>query len=323
MIRTIRFLALALACFVTPALAQSDYPNRVVRVVVPYAAGGPADILARLVGQRLSDRLGQQFVIENKPGAGGSIGAGQVARNTPADGYTLMMAPVGIMAINPWINASLPYDPVRDFQPITLIAKSPFVLAVNPGVPAHSVAEFVAYGKTAPGKIKIANPGIGTGQHLAAVYFSNVAGIESVQVPYRGSALGTTDLLAGVVDAQFDLAPLLPYIEAGKLRPLAVTAPQRLASMPNVPTIAESGFPGFEIEAWNGLVAPAGTPMPIVRKLQQAIAEILASNEMQSNLRGQGYEPGGKSPEEFGAFIASELEKYRDIVRVAKLPPTN
>lgn len=310
----------ALAC-AAPALA-ADYPDRPVRVVVPYAAGGPADILARLIGQRLGARLGQQLVIENKPGAGGGIGAAQVARS-PADGYTLLVAPVGVMAINPWIYSNLGYDPLRDFQPVTLLAKSPFLLTVNPNVPARSVAEFVAYAKANPGKVKIANAGIGTGQHLAAVYFSTVAGINTVQVPYRGSALGTNDLLAGTVDAQFDLAPLLPHIAAGKLRPLGATSPKRIASMPDIPTIAESGFAGFEMEAWNGLVAPAGTPRVIVDKLQKEIAAVLAEPDLSKQLRDQGYEPGGNTADEFAAFARKELEKYRGIAKDAQVPKTD
>ncbi len=302
--------------FASLAFASDDYPSRTVRIIVPYAAGGPADILARLVGQKLSEQFGQQFIIDNRPGAAGSIGSGQAARSA-ADGYTLLVAPVGVIAINPWIYPNLPYDALRDFDAITLLAKSPFLLAVNPKVPANSLSEFVAHAKKSPGQVKIANPGIGTGQHLSAVSFSSVAEIDTVQVPYRGSAPGTNDLLAGTVDAQFDLAPLLPHVTAGKLRPIAVTSAERMASLPNVPTIAESGFPNFEMVAWNSLVVPAGTPRPVIDKLQAAIKQALASPDIRDKLNAQGYIAGGQSADETKAFFKSEFDKYGPVVKAA------
>ncbi|MBN9047840.1 MAG: tripartite tricarboxylate transporter substrate binding protein [Rhizobiales bacterium] len=312
-------LALIAPGLMSQASASDDYPSKPVRIIVPYAAGGPADILARLIGQKMSDDLGQQFIVDNRPGAGGSIGATQVARS-PADGYTLLVAPVGVIAINPWIYANLSYDPLRDFEPVTLLAKSPFVLAVNPALPIKTLADFVAYAKKNPGHVKVANPGTGTGQHLTSVYFAAEAGIETVQVPYRGSAPGTNDLLAGTVDAQFDLAPLLPHIAAGKLRAIAVTADHRLPSLPNVPTIAESGFPKFEMEAWNSLVAPAGTPKAIVDKLQQAVAKAVSDPSVRGKLTGQGYEPGGGKAEATRTFFKAELDKYKPVVKAANVP---
>jgi tripartite-type tricarboxylate transporter receptor subunit TctC len=307
-------LLVASQAMISSAAMSDDYPSKMVRIVVPYAAGGPADILARLIGQKLSEQLGQQFIIDNRPGAAGSIGAGQVARS-PADGYTLLVAPIGVIAINPSMYSTLPYDAERDFDAITLLAKSPFLLAVNPNLPAKSLSEFVAYAKSKPGEVKVANPGIGTGQHLTSMNFSMVAGIDTVQVPYRGSAPGTTDLLAGTVDAQFDLAPLLPYVAAGKLRPLAVTSAQRLPSLPDVPTVAESGYPQFEMEAWNSLVAPAGTPRPIIDKLQAAVAAALSGTELRDKLLEQGYIPGGQSPDVTQAFFKNEAGKYGPLVK--------
>lgn len=312
-------LALLAPGLMSQAAASDDYPSKPVRIIVPYAAGGPADILARLIGQKMSDDLGQQFIIDNRPGAGGSIGATQVARS-PADGYTLLVAPVGVIAINPWIYANLSYDPLRDFEPVTLLAKSPFVLAVNPALPINTLADFVAYAKKNPGHVKVANPGTGTGQHLSSVYFAAEAGIETVQVPYRGSAPGTNDLLAGTVDAQFDLAPLLPHIAAGKLRAIAVTSDHRMPSLPNVPTIAESGYPTFAMEAWNSLVAPAGTPKAIVDKLQQAVAKAVSDPGVRGKLTGQGYEPGGGTAAATRAFFKAELDKYKPVVKAANVP---
>ena len=222
--------------------------------------------------------------------------------------------------MNPWIYQNLPYDALRDFDAVTLLAKSPFLLAVNPKVPAKSLSEFVAHSKSMPGQVKIANPGIGTGQHLTAVYFSSIAGIDTIQVPYRGSAPGTTDLLAGTVDAQFDLAPLMPYVTSGQLRPIAVTSTKRIPSLPDVPTVAEAGFPDFEMEAWNSLVAPAGTPRPILDKLRAAVVKALASPDLRDKLASQGYSPGGQSSDETKAFFKSELEKYAPVIKKANVP---
>ncbi len=317
--RVFSAMLLALACVLVSPCAfaqQGDFPSRPVRLIVPYPPGGAADVLGRLVGQKLSERWGQQVIIDNRPGAGGGIGA-QAGAKAPADGYTLTVTPVGIMAVNPWVYAKLPYDPLRDFQPVTLIASSPFVLTVNPKVPANTFKEFVEYARANPGKVSVGNPGSGTGQHLGGEYLATSAGIQLVHVPYKGSAPATTDLLGGVIDAQFDLITLLPHVKAGKLRALGVSSSKRMKALPEVPTIAESGLAGFEVVAWNGIVAPAGTPMALVEKIQRDVAQVLALRDVQDWLVAQGYEPGGQTPAEFGAFIRSELEKYGRIVKAA------
>ncbi len=312
-------MLLALACVLVSPCAfaqQGEFPSRPVRLIVPYPPGGAADVLGRLVGQKLSERWGQQVIIDNRPGAGGGIGA-QAGAKAPADGYTLTVTPVGIMAVNPWVYAKLPYDPLRDFQPVTLIASSPFVLTVNPKVPANTFKEFVEYARANPGKVSVGNPGSGTGQHLGGEYLATSAGIQLVHVPYKGSAPATTDLLGGVIDAQFDLITLLPHVKTGKLRALGVSSSKRMKALPEVPTIAESGLAGFEVVAWNGIVAPAGTSMALVEKIQRDVAQVLALRDVQDWLVAQGYEPGGQTPAEFGAFIRSELEKYGRIVKAA------
>ena len=317
-------LALAAAGMLTlaPARAQSpaggapDFPSRPVRLIVPYAPGGAADVLGRMIGQKLAERWGQQVLVDNRPGAGGGIGA-QAGAKAPADGYTLTVTPVGIMAVNPWVYAKLPYDPQRDFQPVTLIASSPFVLAVNPKLPVTTLREFIEHARANPGKLSVGNPGSGTGQHLGGEYLASSAGIRLVHVPYKGSAPATTDLLGGVIDAQFDLITLLPHVKAGKLRALGVSSSRRMAALPEVPTLAEAGLPGFSVVAWNGVVAPAGTPMPVVEKIQKDIAQALAQRDVQDSLAAQGYEPGGQSPAEFAAFIRAELDKYGRIVKSA------
>ena len=328
--RCVRRAALALAVLALlgpiPALAQSsvsgaaDFPARPVRLIVPYPPGGAADVLGRMIGQKLAERWGQQVLIDNRPGAGGGIGA-QAGAKAPPDGHTLTVTPVGIMAVNPWVYAKLPYDPLRDFQPVTLIASSPFVLAVHPKLPVNTLKEFIDYARSNPGKLSVGNPGSGTGQHLGGEYLASSAGVQLVHVPYKGSAPATTDLLGGVIDAQFDLITLLPHVKAGKLRALGVSSAKRMKALPDVPTIAESGLAGFQVVAWNGIVAPAGTPIALAEKIQKDVAQVLGQRDVLDTLTAQGYEPGGQSPAEFAAFIRSELEKYGKIVKTAGIRP--
>ncbi|MBK6004696.1 tripartite tricarboxylate transporter substrate binding protein [Ramlibacter ginsenosidimutans] len=300
-----------------PASAQAAYPNRPLRIIVPFSPGGATDTLARIVGQKLTEAWGQPVVIDNKPGAGGNIGAEAGAR-AAGDGYTLTLAAAGFMAVNPSIYPKLAYDPVKDFAPLTLLVKAPLLLVVNPKMPVHNIAEFMAYAKANPGKVTLGNGGTGTAQHLGGVYMSSEAKVNIVHVPYKGSAPATTDLLGGVVDAQFDnMVTLLPYVKAGKLKALAVSSKQRSAAFPDVPTLSETVLPGFETGTWYGLVAPASTPAPIVAKLSQELQHILAMPDVKERLMALGLDASGTSGAEFGQFIRSEIATYAKIVKTA------
>ena len=294
-----------------------DYPSKPVRFVVPFAPGGTTDVLARLVGEKLSASLGQQFVVDNKPGAGGNVGTAQVAKAEP-DGYTLLMGTVGTHAINASIYPSLPYDPVQDFAPVTLVATVPNVLVVNPEVPANSVAELIALAKEKPGELNFASSGNGTSIHLSGELFKAMTGVDIVHVPYKGSGPAVVDLLGGQVEMMFDNLPSsAPHIKAGKLRPLGVTSKERSPTLPDVPTIAEAGVPGYEALSWFGVLVPAGTPDAVVTRLQQEIAKILADPAMRERFAELGAVPAGDTPAEFAAFIGSETAKWADVVQKA------
>jgi tripartite-type tricarboxylate transporter receptor subunit TctC len=309
-------LALA-ATLPVAARAQPVWtPDKPIRLVVSFAAGGSTDITARLVAAALAERLGQPVVIENRPGAGGNIGAEVVARAAP-DGQTLFMATSGVIGANKALYRTLPFDPERDFAPIAQVAFVPNLLVVNPGVPAHSIAELIALGKREPGKLNYGSAGIGTSQHLAGALFAARAGLDLVHVPYRGGAPAVTDLVAGKL--QFIMSPLvevLTQVRAGALRPLGVTTLRRSALLPEVPTIAET-MPGFEIALWNGLMAPAGTPPAVVQRLAAEAAAVLRNEEVRRKLAEQGSEPVGSSPEEFTAFIRQDIPKWTEIVRLS------
>ena len=307
----------ALAAPFTFAQSVANYPAKPVRLVVPFPAGGTTDILARAVAQKLSEAWGQQVIVDNRPGAGGNIGSDLVAKSTP-DGYTLLMGTVGTHAINPSLYKNMPYDHVKDFAPVILVAGVPNVLVVNPSLPVHSVSELIAYAKANPGKLNFASSGNGTSIHLSGELFKVMTGVEMTHVPYKGSAPALTDLIGGQVQLMFDNLPSsLPFIRAGKLRALAVTSGARAAALPDLPTLAESGLPGFEASSWFGVLAPAGTPRDIVAKLNGAIASWLASPAAKEKLLAQGAIAAGGTPDDFARHIGAETSKWAKVVKAS------
>ena len=315
--RIVRALVACLfAVHAAAALAQ-PYPSKPVRIVVPFPAGGTTDILAREVAQRLTQTLGQPFVVDNRPGAGGNIGAELVAKS-PADGYTFLMGTVGTHAINASLYSRMPYDHVRDFAPVILVAGVPNVLVVNPSVPVHSVQELIAYAKANPGKLNFASSGNGTSIHLAGELFKVMTGVQMSHVPYKGSAPALADLVGGQVQLMFDNLPSsLQLIKGGKLRPLAVTSAQRSSALPDLPTVAEAGLPGFEATSWFGLLAPAGTPPDVIAKVNGEVATWLASPEAKDKLASLGAIAAGGSPEDFAHHIAAETAKWQKVVKAS------
>ena len=312
--RAALFVLLALSA--AAAVAQ-PYPSKPIRLVVPFPAGGTTDILAREAGQRLSLSLGQSVVIDNRPGAAGNIGSELVAKSAP-DGYTLLMATVSTHAINPNLYARLPYDHIKDFAPVVLVAGVPNVLEVTPSLPVHSVADLIKLAKEKPGQINFASSGSGTSIHLSGELFKTMAGVDMTHVPYKGSAPAITDLIGGQVQVMFDNLPSsLPQIKAGKLRAIAVTSAQRAPALPDIPTIAESGLPGFEATSWFGIVAPAGTPPTIIARINADVNQWLQSPEAKEKLLAQGAVAAGGSPEQFAAYIHAETEKWARVVKAS------
>ncbi|HKU86421.1 MAG TPA: tripartite tricarboxylate transporter substrate binding protein [Casimicrobiaceae bacterium] len=310
------------ACFAaafaatSPAFAQT-FPTKTARLVVPFPPGGPLDATGRLIAQHLTERWGQSVVVENKPGAGGNIGADFVAKS-PADGYTVVMGALSTHAVNPSLYAKMPYDAQKDFAPITLIAITPNVLVVNPDLPVHSVKELIAYAKARPGKLSFGSGSIGSAGHLAGELFKGDAGVDMVHVPYKGAAPATQALLAGDTQLMFDnLANAMAQVKAGKLRALAVTTAERSKLAPELPTMAEAGLPGFDISTWYGLFAPAGTPPAVVDKWNADVTAMLRMPDMGERLRAQGAEPAPDTPAEFARFVANEAAKYARIVKAS------
>ncbi len=307
----------ATAAFCTSALAQ-DYPNRLIKVIVPFPAGQASDTIARMVGERLAKSLGQPVLVDNKPGAGGNIGTDAGAK-APADGYTLTMA-TAALPIGKHVYRKLPFDLARDFAPVTLMTITPLVLVTRSDFPAKSVAELVDYTKKNPGKVTFASSGVGTSHHLSGELFKALAGVDLLHVPYKGSPPAHLDLMGGNVDIMFDnIVPVSPHVKQGKLKALAVTTKTRAAALPDVPTMAEAGFPGFEAVAWFGLLAPAGTPKPIVDRLNREVVAILRSPDIKDRLAAMGATTVGDSPEEFGRFMAAETDKWGPIVKRAQI----
>ena len=301
-------LGIVLATITGVAGAQA-WPSKPIKWAVPFAPGGTTDILARTVGDKLAIALGVPVVIENKPGAGGGIGAEFTAKSAP-DGYTIMGGTISTHAINASLYSKLPYDPVKDFVPITLIARVPNMLVVNPSVPAKDVKELIALLKANPGKYTFASSGNGTSQHLSGELFKTMAGVEMQHIPYKGSPPALQDVVGGQVTMTFDnITTAWPLAKAGKLRALAVTTANRSAIAPDVPTLAESGLPGFEVGSWQGVFAPAGTPPEIIKRLNMEIVKILNMPEVKEKLIGLGAEPVGNSPEEFSAMVKLEVVK--------------
>ena len=303
------------AALAGPAPAQNGYPAKPVRIVVGAAPGGPTDLVARLLGDKLSQSMGVPFIVENRGGGGGVIAAETVARAEP-DGYTLLMGTVSTHGINPTLYRKLGYDAVKDFTPISLAVTYPLVLAINPAtVPVANMTEFLAYVRQHPGKVNRGSAGNGTSMHIAGELFNSLAGTSMTHVPYRGSAPTVAALLAGQIGVDFESIPVvMPHVESGKLRALAVTSAKRFESMPDVPTVAET-LPGYEFVGWLGLVAPAGTPQPIVETLSRKIALALRDKEVKAKLLAQVMQPVGDTPEEFGRFIRSEIAKLGAVVR--------
>ena len=306
---------LLLAAFIPAlALAQSDsWPTRPIHLVIGYPPGGATDAAGRLLADALSRRLGQPVLVENRAGAGGTIGAQSVVRAEP-DGYTLLLAASPEVSIAPVTMKSMPYDPVKDLQPIALVGSVPFLLVVNPGVPAHTLAELIAHAKANPGKLNYSSFGKNTSNHLAGELFKSLAQIDTVHIPYKGSGPSITDLLGGQVQYTFDAPPaVLAQVRAGKLRALAVAADERLAIAPTVPTFAEAGLPGFVAGTWFGLLAPARTPRAIVDKVNAAAVSLLAGPELRQAFAERGMLAAGDSPEQFGQFIRAEVGKWKSL----------
>ena len=306
--------ALSLA-FCAPHLAAQGYPSKPVRMVVGFSPGGGTDILARIVAQKLSEMWGQPVVIENKPGASATIGADLVAKAAP-DGYTLSMGQLTPNAIAPALMPKLPYNAERDFVPIILVGTSPNILVVNPSVPAKDVAELAALAKSKPGKLTYASSGQGSLQHIAAEMFKSSAGVDIVHVPFKGSSQAVVDLISGQVDMNFDSIPaVVQHVKGGKLRAVVVTAAKRASAFPELPSIAESGYPDYDLTSWWGIFAPAGTPAEIVAKVNRDTQAVLQNAEVKERFAGLSVDPGGGSPREFADYVRREIAKYDTLVK--------
>jgi tripartite-type tricarboxylate transporter receptor subunit TctC len=321
MLKTIAVaLALSLACAIGSASAQ-NFPTKPVRFVVPFAPGGSTDTLARTIGQKLSDYLGEQVVVDNRPGANGDIGMLLVARAAP-DGYTLVLGYIANLGIGPSLYAKMPYDPVKDFAPITQVAGASNILVVHPSVPAKNFKEFIAYTKANPGKVNFASAGVASVGHLTGELLNNLAGIDMVHVPYKGSGQAITDLVGGHVKVMISgMASTLPHVKTGKLRGLATTGAKRTPATPDLPTIAESGFPGFEASSWFGVLAPARTPRPVIARLHADIVKSLQQPEVRQRLENVGFEIVGGTPDEFAGYIQSEIRKWAKVVKASGAKP--
>jgi tripartite-type tricarboxylate transporter receptor subunit TctC len=310
--------AIVLACFASHALAQG-YPNKPIRLIAPFPAGGLADVLARAVGDEVSKTLGQPVIVENRPGAGGNVGADAVAKADP-DGYTLLMSSAGILTANPFLYSKMPFDAETAFIPVSNVAEMSMLLVVHPKVEAKTLQEFVALARAQPGKLNFGSPGIGTTGHLGLAMFMHAANVKITHVPYRGAAPAVTDLIAGQIDGVVDNPPtVLPHIQAGKLRPLAVAAKERMALLPDVPTAAEAGVANYEASSWFGIAAPAGTPPDIVARLHKEIATALRTPAMQERFSKSGARLVGNTPAEFAAQIRNERIRWGEIIKAAKI----
>lgn len=313
--------ALVAAASATVHAADAAYPSKPVTIIVPFGAGGVADAIPRIVGQKLNEMWGVPVIIENRPGASGNLGMGQVARAAP-DGYTLGLTPAGNLTVNPLLYTNLNFDTAHAFAPITLLATSPNILVVNPAMPAKDFKSFIAYAKERPGKLNFASPGAGSGAHLAGELLNQSAGINTMHIPYNGMAPAVTDVVAGNVDMMFaGVSSVLPFIRGGKLRALAIAGPQRLPQLPDVPTVAESGYPGFDVTSWYGLVAPAKTPPAVLEKLQRDIATVLKDPAVRKKFEDQGVDPANTTTPEFAAMIQNESRKWAEIVKTAGIKP--
>ncbi|HVF63719.1 MAG TPA: tripartite tricarboxylate transporter substrate binding protein [Casimicrobiaceae bacterium] len=315
-----RAIGVALAVLgITAANAQERYPSKPIRLVVPFPAGGSTDIIGRLVAQKLSERLGQPVVVDNRGGAGGTIGTDNAAKS-PADGYTLLLSTTSTLAVAPAAYAKLAYDPVKDFVPVSLVAITPYLLVVNTGVKANTLAEFVTLAKSQPGKLNYASAGNGTTTHLAMEMLKDVAKFDAVHIPFKGNAPAELATLAGDVQALFGSMPaILQQTKAGKLRPLAVGSTARSPALPDVPTVAESGFPGFEATLWLGVSAPTGTPKPILDRLEAELKAIVAMPDFREGMARNGADPVSTSSSEFAKLIGDDIARYGKVVKAANI----
>ena len=304
----------------TRAQAQT-YPDHVIRLIAPFPAGGLADVLARAVSDEMSRSLGQPVIVENRAGAGGNVGAEYVAKSAP-DGYTLMMASAGILTANQFLYAQMPFDPETAFIPVSIVADMPMMVVVNPKVAVQSLADLIALARAAPGKLNFGSPGTGTTGHLGLAMLMHVAGVKITHVPYRGAAPAIQDLLAGQIDGVVDNPPtVISHIQDGRLRPLAVAAARRMALLPDLPSAAEAGLPGYEASSWFGIMAPSGTPAPIVARLHQEVVRALATPAMQARFAKLGARLVGNTPDQFAAQIRAERASWGDVIRDAKITP--
>ena len=320
--KLVALAVLGLGVAVQAGAQPKGFPEKSVRMVVPAPPGSAPDILARLVGQKLSESWGQPVVVDNIVGASGNIGTERVAR-APADGYTLLFNTIGPVAVNVSLfGDKLPYDPVKDLAPVSLVTKMPNLLTVNPAVPVRSLNELIAMAKKQPEKLRYGTAGPGTTQHLSGELLNTLAGIKLVAIPYKSSAQMTTDAIGGQIEVLFHNAQvLLPHVKSGTLRPLAITSAKRSSSVPEIPTMAEAGVPGLEITAWFGVMAPGGTPQPLVQKISADIQRIVAMPEIRDRILADASEPVGNRPEEYAAFIGSEITKWRAVIKQANMKP--
>ena len=313
-------IAFAVLAFAAAVVSAQSYPSRLVRMVVAYPAGGSIDVVSRLVNQRLTSALGQQFIVENRAGAAGNIGTDYVAKAT-ADGYVLLMGSAASISSAPAVYAKLPYDPVRDLAPIMQVANQPNVLTAHPSVPAKTLKEFIALAKANPGKFNYGSSGIGASQHMTAELFAMLTGVKIEHIPYKGGTPAMTDLISGQIDFMFTPAPnAIAFVQSGKIRGIAVTSLKRSSALPELPTMNESGLKGFELLGWIGLLGPAGTPREIVDRLNGEVNKMLAA-DIRQRLTELGLDAVGGTPEQFAAFIRQDIAKYAKIVKVAGIPP--
>jgi tripartite-type tricarboxylate transporter receptor subunit TctC len=299
-----------------PASAAEAYPDKPIRLIVPQPPGGTSDILARVLALKLAENLRQQIIIDNRAGASGTIGT-DLAAKSPPDGYTLVLV-YTTHATTPGIYGKLPYDPVADFAPITLAAAAPLLLVVHPKIPVTSVKELIAYAKTRPGELNFCSAGNGSGSHLAGELFNTMTGVKLTHIPYKGSGLAITELIGGQVQLMFaGIVPIDPHVKSGRVRSIAVTSAKRSVAIPQVPTIAESGLPGFEVVGWYGVLAPARTPHPVVARLHNEFVKILQTQDIRDRLLSEGAEPVGNTPAEFTAFIKTDIGRWAKVIKAA------
>ncbi|MFC7516733.1 Bug family tripartite tricarboxylate transporter substrate binding protein [Herbaspirillum sp. GCM10030257] len=315
MLKTLITAAAVAVAMSQPAMAEAGYPSKPIRMIVPFAPGGSTDVVARILGAELKNELGQAVIVENKPGAGGNIGGDAAAKASP-DGYTILMAAAGPTVINPSLYSKMPYDPVKDLAPVTMLVREHNLMAINPSIPAKTLQEFIAYAKSKPNEINFGSPGNGSPAQLAGQLMNQTAGLKMVHVGYKGSGPAVVDLVAGHISMMIDNMPaLLPHVQSGKLRAIAVPSESRASALPEVPTFAEAGMKDFVITAWKGVMVPAGTPPAVVNKLQASIAKIMAKPEIKKRMIEMGAEPVANTPEQFGAIIKKESAWWGALVK--------